>query len=305
MAFFSEELAWSADWQPTYDGDAPMPMPLLQGDPYHSDGPDAMRGVVMDPAMLGGDWPDAGLNEKLWLDGSLDIGGRKLGGGFSDMRAADEDCARDFRPGEQPRLLPSEPLFRLEATTLLLQARSAHFLGNAIIDFLRDHAPAVPWMRVRHAKFSIRAEVCSGDSPCTVKLRVYAGAAPGLFVVELQRRRGDAVAFARLFRKLAGFLPRRGCGMVAMDPSLGFACFGEAVEDGDDTPSPIAGAGVDSDDGELVDHRAVGLAREVASWRLGAGAGFRALAELVAAGHGEAAMPVDERKALLDALLRR
>lgn len=50
MAFFSEELAWSADWQPTYDGDAPMPMPLLQGDPYHSDGPDAMRGVVMDSA---------------------------------------------------------------------------------------------------------------------------------------------------------------------------------------------------------------------------------------------------------------
>lgn len=42
--------------------------------------------------MLGGDWPDAGLNEKLWLDGSLDIGGRKLGGGFSDMRAADEDA---------------------------------------------------------------------------------------------------------------------------------------------------------------------------------------------------------------------
>lgn len=50
----------------------------------------------------------------------------------------------------------------------------------------------------------------------------------------------------------------------AQDPSLGFACFGEAVEDGDDTPSPIAGAGVDSDDGELVDHRAVGLAREAA-----------------------------------------
>lgn len=43
---------------------------------------------------------------------------------------------RDFLPWDEPRPLPDEPLFRLEATTLLAHGLCAHTLGNLILSFL-------------------------------------------------------------------------------------------------------------------------------------------------------------------------
>lgn len=112
-----------------------------------------------------------------------------------------------FAPGDMPPSLPQDPYFQLPPTCLFVRAPLASHLGNDLCSFLQDelHATSV---KLRTAKFTAKAAVFCGETPCTVKMRVYQLGC-GVLVVELQRRQGDALAFAKIFRLLSHHLEQR------------------------------------------------------------------------------------------------
>jgi len=136
-------------------------------------------------------------------------------------RAGSEPRPEGFTILDLPPQLPAEP-FRLEPTTIRVCSDEPHSVGNFVLDFFCDRAD-VSSMKVKHHKYSFKAELL-GMSTC--KVRVYAldtgaeiaGAAEGAaaprpaLAVEAQRRKGDPVAFQRLYRDLAAHL--RGAGLV-------------------------------------------------------------------------------------------
>merc|ERR1719210_2861518 len=109
-----------------------------------------------------------------------------------------------FAPENVPPGLPQHPHFRLPPTSFFLRTASAWCLGRDLVSFLQDELCA-PYVKVRPAKFTLKAEVVCGGNPCTVKLRVYRLVC-GALVVELQRRQGDALAFSEIFGRLAQYL---------------------------------------------------------------------------------------------------
>jgi len=124
--------------------------------------------------------------------------------------------------------LPLDPLFTLEITTVRVCAVDAYLLGEMLVDFLHTAATVLS-LKVKHIKYSIKADVLHDGQPCCVKLRVFAqpasaaerstgvaGGPPTELAVEAQRRAGDAVAFMGLFRKLAEHLAVR-CGPAAAE----------------------------------------------------------------------------------------
>lgn len=107
-----------------------------------------------------------------------------------------------------PPPLPRDPFFPLAPTARRVTATSAAALGNRLVRFLQEeHAASA--VKVRAEKFTVRAEVWHREASCAVKLRLYA-AGGGEYLVELQRRRGDALAAAGVAGSLAGYLERGG-----------------------------------------------------------------------------------------------
>jgi len=113
-----------------------------------------------------------------------------------------------FVLGARAPRLSDQPFREVEATTVELQTFEPARLGNTLQDFLFEICGVVS-VKVSREKFAIKAELTSGLNSCVVKLRIYE-VAPGSFAVEMQRRRGDAVFFVQIFRKLSQYLKVHG-----------------------------------------------------------------------------------------------
>lgn len=103
-----------------------------------------------------------------------------------------------FEEQDEALPVPRDSFFKLEMTSFTAQARSASLLGNRMICFLNSEADGVI-RKVDRSKFSIRAEVCLDGLSCETKVRIYRQSC-GIYIVEMQRRSGDGIAFNRLYR---------------------------------------------------------------------------------------------------------
>jgi len=112
-----------------------------------------------------------------------------------------------FAKGSCPPSLPQHPFFQLCLTAFFVRLASPADLGNALLSFLREELGAET-VKVRGAKFTAKTEVHCDEGVCTVKLRVY-DLGDGRLAVEVQRRHGDAVAFASVFQRLKEYLDQR------------------------------------------------------------------------------------------------
>lgn len=133
-----------------------------------------------------------------------------IGAQLADGPAVSEAHAaltQEFLPDDEPPVLPQNPFFQLVATTLHIAPKHSFELGNHLLSFLRDELKiSAEAVKFRRAKFTAKAEVL--PQQCTVKFRVYRVAGK-LLAVELQRRRGDAVDFADIFKLFMTYLAER------------------------------------------------------------------------------------------------
>jgi len=105
-------------------------------------------------------------------------------------------CEKDEAPA-----LPVDDLFQLERTTIPVQGMSAAETANSVMIFLNDSATS-RITKVNSRKYTIKAEIIFDCLFCEVKARVYRQASQQ-YVVEVQRRGGDAIAFDRWYRGLS------------------------------------------------------------------------------------------------------
>lgn len=119
-----------------------------------------------------------------------------------------EPYTKAFALGDVPPCLPQDSFFQLPSTTLFVRGISASRLGNDLLSFLRG-AFAATAVKLRRHKFTIKADVSISGTPCIVKLRVYR-TSDEAFAVAVERRAGDAVAFAVLFASMYRHFESRG-----------------------------------------------------------------------------------------------
>lgn len=109
--------------------------------------------------------------------------------------------ATRFQDGDAPPV-PADPFFQVEATSVTIQDASPVEAANCLLDFLEEGGEVGASIeKVNLVKFTIKAEVFIEGWSCTVKARLYAKS-DGC-TVELQKRRGSAIAFNALFRQVS------------------------------------------------------------------------------------------------------
>eukprot|EP00427_Karlodinium_veneficum_P015406 CAMPEP_0169137050 /NCGR_PEP_ID=MMETSP1015-20121227/41293_1 /TAXON_ID=342587 /ORGANISM="Karlodinium micrum, Strain CCMP2283" /LENGTH=158 /DNA_ID=CAMNT_0009201791 /DNA_START=89 /DNA_END=565 /DNA_ORIENTATION=- len=105
-----------------------------------------------------------------------------------------------FGEGEAP-LVPEDPFFHLELTTMRFPEKSAAQIANSVIHFLNENTTS-RITKTSSRKFTIKADIVFDDALCGVKARVYRQAS-GQHCVEMQRRSGDTIAFNRFYKSLS------------------------------------------------------------------------------------------------------
>merc|ERR1740121_546787 len=162
-------------------------------------------GFAGDAEFLGEPYPAELATRGVAMSWSMDAAGQK-----TEQHAEEQQ----FIQGDEAPSLPQHPFFKLVATCLYVRTASPYILGNCLLSFLRMRL-ATPALKLRRAKFTAKADLRHSDGNCTVKLRVYC-VSDDMFVVELQRRAGDAVACAGIFRELTEHLDEQQfiCGFI-------------------------------------------------------------------------------------------
>lgn len=114
-----------------------------------------------------------------------------------------------FDESDVPPEVPSDPWFRLEPTTVVIQCRSPACAANRLFAHLQRVAEASV-LKVRRAKFSVKAHVCRAGLMCELKVRLYRQ--QGDYLVEFRRCSGDALSFASAYRSGSDHLLARAEG---------------------------------------------------------------------------------------------
>lgn len=124
---------------------------------------------------------------------------------FGGMQVASHASHIWFGEGNSAPLLPTDPLFRLEATTVFIGdgCSSAVDIANRLAACFDAEATATI-IKVSPAKFAFKAEIECQGFRCELKARVYRQETG--HVVEFQRRDGDAFVFAGIYQRTASQL---------------------------------------------------------------------------------------------------
>lgn len=142
-----------------------------------------------------------------------------FGGGVAEELHADHEAKESFtrtwagpparqiwfEGGTSAPPLPTDPMFRLETTTLLIGAghTSAACIGNSLLAYLDVEATAVI-VKVSPLKFTLKAQVECQGFRCELKVRVYSLETG--HAVEFQRRDGDVFVFASIYQRASSQL---------------------------------------------------------------------------------------------------
>jgi len=105
---------------------------------------------------------------------------------------------RRFQATDVPPGVPLHVCFRLQPTTYWLCGVDAHVAVNLMLDFLTANV-TMTITKVRHAKFSIKVNICIEGSNCVAKLRMYNKDASRALALELQQRSGHSLIFNRFY----------------------------------------------------------------------------------------------------------
>jgi len=116
--------------------------------------------------------------------------------------------SRRFQATKMPPGVPSNICFRLQPMTYWLRGVDAHVIANMLLDFLTAKVTTTI-IKVSHAKFSIKVNICIDGSDCMVKLRMYSNNASCALVLELQRRSGCGMLFNRFYQEVGSYLAAR------------------------------------------------------------------------------------------------
>mmetsp|Transcript_19196 Transcript_19196/g.55746 ORF Transcript_19196/g.55746 Transcript_19196/m.55746 type:complete len:451 (+) Transcript_19196:187-1539(+) len=161
---------------------------------------DALKGLSLGSAM-GFDMEPFGTPECLGvLPGQAAVG---LGPGGLAVPAG----AERFTATDHPPPAPLDELYEFAATTLRVRSASPLDIGNHLLDFLETQVTSTT-MKVNRLKFTIKVNVFNDNTMCTAKIRTYREA-PETFAIEFQRRKGDCVAFSKVFLQAAQYLSAR------------------------------------------------------------------------------------------------
>jgi len=131
--------------------------------------------------------------------------------------AADHDNSNRFTffmPTDCP---PCRSFEQLEVTTFRATSCNAPDLGNHVLSFLRQEANCTI-RKVKSDKFSIKADLSTGNLACSIKVRFYMEGTD-MYCIEFQRRSGDSIAFMSVYRRAAQYLRR--CSFVLTDAPQG------------------------------------------------------------------------------------
>lgn len=114
--------------------------------------------------------------------------------------------SNEFETVWTPPILSEEQMTQLETTTLHLRGDSPRCVGNDLLAFL-SFGVCARVDKINAKKCSIRAGLLVDGFACEVKVRIYQhNACHGGSVVEFQKRSGDALAFAKFFRRASAHL---------------------------------------------------------------------------------------------------
>lgn len=111
---------------------------------------------------------------------------------------------KEFMQSDFPPTLPQEPFFKLELTTVHIDAEDAAEVGNRLLAFLNTIAAKV--LKVNTKKFTVKAAVLCEGLTCITKVRVYSRKGFPRLALEFQRYSGDCVAHNKTFQQAAQFL---------------------------------------------------------------------------------------------------
>ena len=106
-----------------------------------------------------------------------------------------------FQDGDDPPILPADPYFHLETTTIFVSRDSGWALGNEVLKFFASETSLLH--KLRRGKFAITVEAAIWMC-ATIKTRIYKIGEES-YTIEMQRRSGDVVTFVHVFRKAVRF----------------------------------------------------------------------------------------------------
>jgi len=171
-------------------------MPTLSGDYYH-EGDNVTRGLSL----------YCGAGDFGYADHCASLEGQ----GFFQQKAftGPEETSRGAQTGEHLPIsrfqecdeaseVPQDTFFQLEQTLIKVDGGLASQIGNRVIDLLGAKGVG-SISKVNRVKFTINAEICLDGLSCLIKVRIYRQSS-GTYLVEMQRRSGDSIAFHRVHR---------------------------------------------------------------------------------------------------------
>lgn len=137
--------------------------------------------------------------------------------GLSEFRFLGDNAAclaaqvnERFTEADIPPPVPTDPLFRFQATTLFLSAAKPFHLGNQLLDFFSRGCDLVATVtKVNQKKFAIKVDVFWGNIMCSLKVRIYEDSPRQSSAVEFQRRGGDAAAFLDTYEQASEYLAKK------------------------------------------------------------------------------------------------
>ena len=106
--------------------------------------------------------------------------------------------------GSVPPILPEDPMFKLEATTIYISREQGFAVGIELLKFLAMQTTSL-LRKVRWAKYAVTADVFDESGiHARIKFRIY-DVSEKTFAIEMQRRSGCAVVFGDTFRRAVAF----------------------------------------------------------------------------------------------------
>jgi len=131
----------------------------------------------------------------------------------TDLAACSESlfakpCLQELRTDKfaaraAPRQVPSDCN---EATSVIVDGATAADVANILYDYVSSEV-RTSHVKINPEKYTIKADIfLPSEGTCTLKMCVYSQAPLGGLLVEFSRRRGDAIAFNRIFRHASAYL---------------------------------------------------------------------------------------------------
>lgn len=186
-------------------------MPSLLGD-FYNEPDNVTRGLslydAVDLSSQFGDSSQFGLGfcgeQGFWHHGDVHLVDKQFAGDIKDpWTAPANDCraapgVSRFQDGDEAPPTPDDDLWQFEKTSFEVTDASAAHIGNLMLEFF-DTQVAALITKVNRRKFTIKVEARLDGLSCATKIRIYRQAL-GQYKVEMQRRRGDIIAFQRLYK---------------------------------------------------------------------------------------------------------